>query len=131
MAKAGVSVRMTVGLTMALGAAAINAAWAAGDPVKGKRDFAPCAACHSVNAGGPNKIGPNLHGLFGRITGTKPDYSYSSAMKKAGFAWDADKLRQYIAHPKVIVPGDKMAFGGMADPTKVENIIAYLEAATK
>src|SRR3954469_24555493 len=86
-----------------------TAAYAAGDPVQGKRQFAPCSACHTVDAGGPNKIGPNLHGIFGRTAGTKSDYTYSAAMKKAGFVWDAAKIDQYITKPQAFVPGNKMS----------------------
>jgi cytochrome c len=123
--------RTAAAVTLALVMACMNAAQAAGDAEKGKRAFSPCAACHTLNAGGPDKTGPNLYNLIGRMAGSKPGYSYSPAMKKAGFTWDADKLRQYIAQPKVVVPGAKMGFGGVADPSKVEDIIAYLELATK
>lgn len=103
----------------------------AADPVQGRRQFAPCSACHTVDAGGPDKIGPNLHGLFGRTAGTKPGYSYSNAMKKAGFAWDEDKIAAYITKPQAMVPGNKMSFPGVAAPEARDNIVAYLKEATK
>lgn len=103
----------------------------AADPVLGKRQFAPCSACHTVDAGGPDKIGPNLHGVFGRTAGTKPGYAYSSAMKKAGFAWSEEKIAAYITKPQGLVPGSKMAFPGVAKDDVRDNIIAYLKDATK
>src|SRR5947208_10001581 len=42
---------------------------AAGDAAKGKQVFAKCQACHSVEAG-TNKLGPSLHGVVGRTSGT-------------------------------------------------------------
>ena len=108
-----------------------TAAFAAGDPVQGKRQFAPCMACHTVEAGGPNKIGPNLHGIFGRTAGTKSDYTYSPAMKKAGFVWDAVKINEYITKPQAMVPGNKMSFVGVPLEATRANIIAYLEEASK
>ncbi len=103
----------------------------AADPVQGKRQFTPCATCHTVEAGGPDKIGPNLHGVFGRVAGSKPGYSYSSAMKKAGFTWDEGKVAAYIAKPQGLVPGNKMSFAGVMKDDVRDNIVAYLKDATK
>jgi len=103
----------------------------AGDPVMGKRQFAPCGACHTVDAGGPNKIGPNLNGLFQRVSGTKADFKYSDAMKKAAIKWDPVILEKYITKPLEMVPGTKMPFPGVPDPAARANIVAYMIEATK
>jgi cytochrome c len=103
----------------------------AADPVLGKRQFAPCSACHTIDAGGPDKVGPNLHGVFGRTAGTKPGYSYSAAMKKAGFAWDEEKVATFITNPLRFVTGTKMAFAGVTTDAARDNIVAYLKEATK
>jgi len=49
----------------------------AGDSKKGANLFKTrCAQCHNLEADAGNKIGPNLHGLFGRHTGQVEGFSY-------------------------------------------------------
>lgn len=105
----------------------IPAAWAAGDPAKGKAVFmATCSICHSA-APGQNKIGPTLFGVVGRKTGSVPGYSYSPANKAADLTWDAATLDKYLESPKSVIPKTKMTYAGQKDPTKRADIIAYLE----
>jgi cytochrome c len=112
-------------------AASCPPARADGDPDLGKRQFAPCTSCHTVEDGGPNKIGPNLHGVFGRKAGSKADFSYSEALKASGITWDAATIDTWITKPAALVPGTKMAFPGISNPAVRANVIAYLEQATK
>ena len=104
----------------------IPAAHAAGDAKAGASLFNRCAICHSNAKGAPNRLGPNLFGVVGRKAGTVAGYSYSPAMKRAGFVWTPAKLSDYLAAPQKVVPGNNMPFAGIADPQQRANIIAYL-----
>ncbi len=107
-------------------------AHAEGDAAIGRRQFAPCTSCHTVEPGGHNKVGPNLHGLFGRTSGTKPDFEkFSDALKAAAIVWDEEKVEKYITKPNDFIPGNKMAFIGIKNPKVRANIVAYLKEATK
>ena len=109
----------------------VATAHADGDPKMGRRQFAPCTSCHTVNEGGPSKVGPNLHGIFGRTSGTKVDFQkFSDAIKNAAVVWDEEKVDKYITKPKDFMPGNKMAFIGIKNPKVRANIIAYLKEAT-
>jgi len=98
----------------------------AADVNAGKGVFTRCAACHTVNKGGVNGLGPNLFDIVGRKAGSQPDFGYSDAMKKARFAWTPQKLDAYIAHPAAVVPGNRMAFAGIPNAKDRADLIAYL-----
>ncbi|HEU5016601.1 MAG TPA: cytochrome c family protein [Pseudolabrys sp.] len=107
-----------------------GSALAQGDAQKGKQAFAQCSACHSLQAG-QNRVGPTLHGLFGRKAGTVTGYNYSAAMKRADVVWNEETLKKYLSDPKSFIPGNKMIFPGIKDNAKLEDLIAYLKTATK
>lgn len=122
--------RMMILLAATLSAAPAMAA-PSPDAAKGKTLFLQCTACHSVAKGGPNKVGPNLNGLFGAKAGSRTGFNYSPAFAKAGFVWDDKKLDAFIAKPQAVVPGNRMAFGGVPNPGSRRAIIAYLRDAAK
>ncbi len=102
------------------------AAWAEGDAEAGKAAFnRRCAVCHAV-AEGQNKVGPSLHGVVGRASGSVPNFNYSPAMKSAGKTWDAASIDTYLQDPKAYVPGNRMILAGIKDEAERQNIIAYL-----
>ncbi|MBS0410745.1 MAG: cytochrome c family protein [Proteobacteria bacterium] len=99
----------------------------AGDPGQGHTVFASrCAMCHSAAKGGPTILGPTLWGVVGRPAGTVKGFAYSSGMKGAGFTWSNDRLRIYLPKPNGMVPGTKMTFAGLKNPTQIDDLIAYL-----
>jgi cytochrome c len=95
--------------------------------VTGAVVFNRCAICHDNHKNGITKIGPNLFGVVGRTAGASPGFSYSSAMKSAGFAWSDAKLDAYITSPQQVVPGNKMAFAGISNAGQRADLIAYLD----
>lgn len=117
----------------AMAGAAISISFAAsgaqaGDAAKGEQVFKRCAACHTIEAGAPNRVGPNLHGVVGREAGSLDGYPYSKGMKNAGFVWDEANLKEYLKDPKKKVPHNKMGFPGLKKEDQIEDVIAYLKA---
>jgi len=115
---------------VALVAAVVMGAGAAqaGDAAAGKDVFKVCMACHTAEQG-KNKVGPSLFGVLGRPAASIDGFKYSAPMKEkgaAGYAWTADNLKAYITAPKEIVPGGTMAFAGLKDPKKVDDLVAFL-----
>jgi cytochrome c len=101
-------------------------ALAADDAAKGAIVFQRCAMCHDADKGGGNGLGPNLFGVVGRKVASLPDFPYSSALKASRIVWTDDKLKVWIAGPAKLVPGTRMAFGGLKDPRQIDDLIAFL-----
>jgi cytochrome c len=114
-----------------LGLATVAAPCLAADPRAGKAVFNRCRVCHTLEAGGRNGAGPNLHGIFGRKAGTAEHFTYSAAMKNSGVVWDNATLEEYLRRPKEFMPGTNMAFPGLASDDEVADLIAYLQQATR
>ena len=96
----------------------------------GEAKFALCQSCHTVQEGGANMTGPNLHGVFGRKTASVAEFKYSDALKAANFVWEPKHLDQWLTKPQDFLPGTKMTFPGLADPKDRTDVIAYLMVAS-
>jgi cytochrome c len=114
-----------------LGLASATRPCVAADPTAGKAVFNRCRICHTLEAGGHNGAGPNLHGLFGRRAGTGEHFAYSGAMRNSGIVWDEASLTKYLHNPKQFVPGTRMAFPGIGSDKEIADLLAYLREATR
>lgn len=92
----------------------------------GRRVFAQCRSCHVIDEGAPHRVGPNLHGVFGREIGTAEGFNYSQPVRDADFVWTAEQLDHWLQNPQTFLPGNRMAFAGVRDETQRRDLIAYL-----
>jgi cytochrome c len=108
-------------------AESLGAMLAKADPAKGQAVFKACQACHDGTKDGPNKVGPNLWGVVGRMHASHPGFEYSEAMKKlADKPWTYEALNEFLTAPNKAIPGTKMAFGGIKKATDRADLLAYL-----
>ena len=104
----------------------ISALLALGDVSHGEKVFKKCSACHLVNKGGENKIGPALYGVIGRKIASKQDYKYSKAMAAYDKEWTFEEMNGYLKKPQSYIKGTKMAFAGLRKEKDRASVILYL-----
>lgn len=100
-----------------------------GDASKGARVFNRCKACHTVEEGGPARVGPNLYGIVGAEFGHVAGYNYSDnlmELKAEGRVWDIATLDAYLKQPRDVIPKGIMSFVGLPRESDRANVIAYL-----
>lgn len=119
-------------LTLTVG---VTPSYADGDVKQGERKFRlSCQACHTVEQGGRQKVGPNLFGTFGAIAG-KRDFKFerrhSAAIKESGIVWDTQTLDAFLENPQQLIPGTRMTFPGFRKKSDRDNVIAYLKSVTQ
>lgn len=85
-----------------------------------------CSQCHNIDIDGKHGQGPNLHNIWGRLSGSSNDYSYSTSMKKMNIIWDENSLMNFLLAPKKYVKGTKMAFAGIKKEKERRALIEYM-----
>ena len=121
-------VRATLIAALLIGAALPAAAQ---DAEAGQRVFNQCRACHSINAGGRNGVGPNLHGILDRKAGSSEGFRYSASLREkaeGGLTWNEETLRAYLANPKAVIPAGSMSYPGLRNEQQLNDLLAYLKA---
>ena len=104
----------------------IAALMAMGDAVSGEKVFKKCAACHSINKGGKNNIGPALYNVVGRKVGGVSDYKYSKALAAYDKNWNFEELNGFLLKPSKWIKGTKMAYAGLRKEKDRASVIKYL-----
>jgi len=101
-----------------------------GDAGKGAKLFkAKCSRCHTIDAGGASKTGPNLNSLFGKKSADDPNYNgYSDANRNAGIVWSPEHLWGFVTNPKTYMVGTKMVFAGMKKDKEKADLISYVKS---
>ena len=101
---------------------------ASADVAKGEQSFKKCAACHNVDPGGANALGPALYGVMGNPVAAHPGFAFSPALKEKGGTWDWETMSAWLANPRSFAPGTKMTFAGLSDPQERANLMAFLNS---
>ena len=104
----------------------ISKIMALGDVTSGEKIFKKCAACHSINKGGKNKIGPALYNVVGRAVGGVDNYKYSKALASYGKEWTFEELNGFLQKPASYLKGTKMSYAGLRKEKDRASVIKYL-----
>ena len=104
----------------------INSVMALGDIASGEKIFKKCAACHSINKGGKNKIGPALYNVVGRAVGGVVDYKYSKTLASYNKEWTFEELNGFLTKPSSYLKGTKMSYAGLRKDKDRASVIKYL-----
>ena len=104
----------------------LKAMFALADLAHGEKVFKKCAACHSINQGGGNKIGPKLWNVMFRSVGAVEDYKYSKALISYKKEWNWEEMNGFLIKPSSWIKGNKMGFAGLKDEKDRASVILYL-----
>jgi cytochrome c len=103
----------------------------AADLARGELLSLACQACHTLDVGGAQLIGPNLHGVFGRKAGTLPGFQYSAALRATELVWTPEAVEAWLADPAGFIVGNNMAFTGYQSARDRRDLVAFLVSATR
>jgi cytochrome c len=93
--------------------------------------FRPCTGCHTVEAGGPHLVGPNLHGIFGRKFGLSEGFAYSDALRGTEQLMTEETLNEWLIDSARVAPGNRMLFPGLRTQEERDAVIAHLMQVTR
>jgi cytochrome c len=96
-------------------------------PVGAAGALKPCVVCHSVEAGGPLRSAPPLHGIVGAKKARTEWFGYSPALRQAGGTWTEADLDKYLTAPSKFLPGTTKTIIGVKDAKERADIIAALK----
>jgi cytochrome c len=93
------------------------------DAEHGKTIFKACAAGHAIDQAnrltGPGRNHRQEGGHASRLR-------YSNAMKNSDIVWEAKILDAYLESPQKVVPGNKMPYPELNNPTDRTDLVADL-----
>ena len=92
----------------------------------GEKVFAKCQACHSIEQGGANGVGPNLYGTMGASVAGHAGFGYSSALSGKGGTWGWEEMNQWLKNPRGYVDGTTMGFAGLTSIEDRAAVSLYL-----
>lgn len=107
--------------------AALDQALAQADVKAGERFALRCKACHTLDKGGANRLGPNMWDVIGRKQSSVKGYNYSPAFKKLTGTWTLSALDAFLTDPRKYAPGNRMAFPGIKSERQRHQLLAYLK----
>ena len=122
----GVALTLMADMALSAGAGTVKNTAGAAQIKQGEKVYSRCLACHALAY---DRTGPHHCGLFGRLAGSVPGFTYSEAMKHSGIVWNTKTLDHFLRTPLIAMPGSSMGYAGIADGGERAALIAYLKHA--
>lgn len=95
---------------------------------RGEQAYRKCAACHTIEQGGANGLGPNLWGNMGADIAHVPGFNYSAALQGVAGSWSWDNMSEWLRSPRQFAPGTRMTFAGLSDPQERADLMLYMNS---